>query len=105
MECCIAEGHCCCATPRAYVKGQEPKPGEVSLNIETSLTNTCPASCAASGISAQNKLPRATHAHAPVTAITNLPVQLYRDRFLLNHQFTAQPSSPRAPPACDGFIA
>jgi hypothetical protein len=48
MECCIAEGHCCCATRRAYVKGKEPKPGEVSLTTESTLTNPCPAGCAAS---------------------------------------------------------
>src|SRR5262245_15572261 len=65
MECCIAEGHCCCATRRAYVKGHEPKPGEVSISIETSLTHPCPAGCATSGISSKNNSARATHAQAP----------------------------------------
>jgi hypothetical protein len=105
MECCIAEGHCCCATQRAYVKGREPKPGDVSISLETPLTNPCPAGCPASGISAQNKLPRSAHTNALVTTLGYISVKLYRDRFLLDHQFVAQPSSPRAPPASDRLIA
>jgi hypothetical protein len=105
MECCIAEGHCCCATRHAYVKGREPKPGDVSLTIETTFTNRCPVGCAASGISSQNNLPRAAHAQAPLATLAYLPPQLYRDRYLFWRQFAARPSSPRAPPACDELIA
>jgi hypothetical protein len=105
MECCIAEGHCCCATRHAYVKGHEPKPGDVSLTIETTLTNRCPVGCAASGISVQNNMPRAAQAQAPLTTLAYFQPQLYRDRYLFRRQFDAQPSSPRAPPACDGLIA
>jgi hypothetical protein len=105
MECCIAEGHCCCATRHAYVKGHEPKPGDVSLTIETTFTNRCPVGCAASGISAQNNIPRAAQAQAPLTTHAYFQPQLYRDRYLFWRQFVAQPSSPRAPPACDGLIA
>jgi hypothetical protein len=105
MECCIAAGHCCCATRHAYVKGQEPKPGDVSVNVETTLTNPCPVGCAASGISAQNNLPRSAQAQAPLTTFTHIPSHLYRDRFLFDHQYAAQPSSPRAPPARYWLIA
>jgi hypothetical protein len=105
MECCIAAGHCCCATRHAYVKGHEPKPGDVSVNVETTLTYPCPVGCAASGISAQNNLPRALHAQAPLTTLTLIPPSLYRDRFLFGRQFESQPSSPRAPPACYELIA
>src|ERR687888_1251558 len=58
MECCIAAGHCCCATRHPYVKGHEPKPGDISITVETALTGLCPAGCAASEISAKNKLLR-----------------------------------------------
>lgn len=105
MECCIAEGHCCCAERRAYVKGQEPKPGEVSLTTKTTFTNPCPAGCASSGISAQSKLPRATHAKAPLVTLAPIPPRLDWDRFLIDYQFAAQPSSPRAPPACYGLLS
>jgi hypothetical protein len=105
MECCIAEGHCCCATRRAYVKGKEPKPGEVSFTTETTLTNPCPAGCAASGTSSQNYLPRATPAPAPLVTFASISLLRCGDRFPLIRQFAAQPCSPRAPPACDGLIA
>jgi hypothetical protein len=105
MECCIAAGHCCCATRHAYVKGHEPKPGDVSVNVETTLTNRCPAGCAAPGISSQNNLLRAAHAPALLTTSAHIPPSLYRDQFLFDHQFASQPSSPRAPPACYGHIS
>jgi hypothetical protein len=105
MECCIAEGHCCCAKRRAYVKGQEPKPGDVSITTETTLANPCPAACASSGISTQNNLQRAAHAQTPLVTLASVPLQLGQDRFLFERQFAAQPSSPRAPPACYGLIS
>jgi len=105
MECCVAAGHCCCATRRAYVKGHEPKPGDVSLTIETTLTQPCPVGCAASGISVHNNLPRAAHWHAPLAESNPVSLSRYRERFLLDQQFTAKPSSPRAPPAYDGLTA
>jgi len=105
MECCIAEGHCCCATRRAYVKGHEPKPGDVSITIETTLTKPCPVGCAASGISVQNNLSRAAHSSSPLVKPNPIPPGRYWERFLPDQQFTAQPSSPRAPPAYDGLTA
>lgn len=97
MECCIAEGYCCCEKRHAYVKGHEPKLGDVALKAETSLTAPCPAGCAASRASSQNNLPCATHAIAPVKS-ASISLPRFWDRFPLNRQFAAQPSSPRAPP-------
>jgi hypothetical protein len=105
MECCIAEGHCCCATRHAYVKGREPKPGDVSLTIETTSTRPCAAGCAASGISAKNNLHRAASAPPPLIALAAISPARYQGPFLFDHQFAAQPSSPRAPPSHDGLVA
>jgi hypothetical protein len=105
MECCIAEGHCCCATRRAYVKGREPKPGEFAFNTGAGLTIPCPATCVASGISSQNYLSRATYAPVPHVTFASISLPRRWNRFPLNRQFAAQPSSPRAPPACNGLIA
>jgi hypothetical protein len=105
MACCIAAGHCCCAKRHAYVKGHEPKPGDVSVNAEMALTNPCPAGCASSGVSANNNLLRAAPAQAPLVTLASIPPQLRRDRFLIDLLFAARPSSPRAPPACYGAIA
>jgi hypothetical protein len=105
MECCIAEGHCCCATRHAYVKGREPKPGEFAFNTGAGLAIPCPASCAASRISSQNHLPRATQTPAPLVTFASIALPPRWNRVPLNRQFAAQPSSPRAPPACNGLIA
>jgi hypothetical protein len=105
MECCIAEGHCCCATRHAYVKGREPKPGDVSLTIVTTLTNRCLAGCAASGISAKNNLHRAAPTPTPLITFAANSSARYQGPVLFDHQFSAQPSSPRAPPSCDGLVA
>jgi hypothetical protein len=105
VECCIAEGHCCCAARRPYVKGHEPKPGDVSITIETALTDPCPDGCATSRISAKDKLLRAAQAQATLVTLAFIPPENYRSPVLLDSQFAAQPSSPRAPPTCDGHIA
>jgi hypothetical protein len=105
MECCIAEGHCCCAARRPYVKGHEPKPGVVSLTVESILTDSCPAGCVASGISVKNNLLRVTQAQAPLVTLESISREHYQSPFLLDHQFADQPSSPRAPPNCDRPIA
>jgi|SRR5262245_6432948 len=105
MECCIAEGHCCCAVRRPYVKGHEPKPGVVSLTNQTTLTNSCPAGSAASGISAKNNLPRAVRTQTPSATLASIPLEHYQSPFLLDQQSATQSSSPRAPPSCDGLIA
>jgi len=105
MECCIAKGHCCCATRHPYVKGHEPKPGDISITVATSSNDLCPADCAASGISAKNKIFRAAHTPALVVTPASVSPASYRSPFLLDHQYTAQPSSPRAPPAYNGQIA
>ncbi|HEU0173844.1 MAG TPA: hypothetical protein VFV58_06240 [Blastocatellia bacterium] len=100
MECCIAAGHCCCARRHAYVKGHEPKPGDVSVSDEAALTVPCPADCASSEISSKDNLLHAAPARAPLVTLASIPLQLYRDRFLVDRQSAAQPSSPRAPPTC-----
>jgi hypothetical protein len=105
MECCIAKGHCCCANRHPYVKGHEPKPGDVSLTIETALTDPCTAGCAASGTSAKNNLLSPAQAQAPLVALASIPLARYCVPILFDHQFTVQPSSPRAPPSFDGQIA
>jgi hypothetical protein len=99
MECCIAEGHCCCATRRPYVKGKEPKPGEVAFNFETELTGPCPAACPVSGVSAKNKLFSVAREQASLALFAAIQPVLYWRPILPDHQSTAQPSSPRSPPS------
>ncbi|HKX31076.1 MAG TPA: hypothetical protein VJ302_25525 [Blastocatellia bacterium] len=98
MECCIAKGHCCCAARHAYVKGREPRPGEVTLNLETHVTTTCPAVCSNSTASAQHYLSRATPAPDPIVTVAAVRVPHCRDQIPPDYPFAARPSSPRAPP-------
>ncbi|HKX32700.1 MAG TPA: hypothetical protein VJ302_33750 [Blastocatellia bacterium] len=99
MECCIAEGHCCCATHHAYVKGREPKPGPVTMTRETGLIAPCPAGRTGATTTARNCLPQATPAVSPLIEITTITFSLHRHRVPLDCSFQAQPSSPRAPPS------
>ncbi|HKX33082.1 MAG TPA: hypothetical protein VJ302_35705 [Blastocatellia bacterium] len=101
MECCIAEGHCCCATRHAYVKGREPKPGEINLGTESSLSVPCPAVCASSTITARNHLPPVTHTPPPLVEIATIALPHCRDQIPAIHSLIARPSSPRAPPSHD----
>jgi hypothetical protein len=98
MECCIAAGHCCCATRHAYVKGREPKPGEIRLSLETTLTAPCPASCAGSTTAAQKLIQRATPAPQPLPTLVSIPLPYDLEQIPPGYTFAARPSAPRAPP-------
>ena len=101
MECCIAEGHCCCATRHAYVKGHEPKPGEVNISTESGWTAPCPAGCASSTITARNHLPPVTQTPPPLVETATVALPRCRDQIPTIHSLIARPSSPRAPPFHD----
>jgi hypothetical protein len=99
MECCVAEGHCCCAARRPFVKGHEPKPGQISWTVESSMTAPCPASCSGATSSPLNLSPRLIDAHTPLVVLGYLPLAHAPDPTEIPHVDNAQPSSPRAPPA------
>lgn len=96
MECCIAEGHCCCATVKPFVEGQDygdvQKIGQLEAAPSCQNLATLP--------SGAKVFPRLT---TPV--VTHLPApddhaQLSHRRgesFYLSPQFS--PDSSRAPPA------
>ena len=46
MECCVAEGHCCCATRKPFVKGQIPGANGDPIISEKEITSPCPPQCA-----------------------------------------------------------
>jgi hypothetical protein len=57
-------------------KGESRSWGDLSLNIETTLTDPGPVGCAASRISAQNYLPHAVQAQASFIWLAVLPAPL-----------------------------
>jgi hypothetical protein len=46
MECCVAEGHCCCAKRKPFVKGQVPGADGHPVFSENELKASCPLRCA-----------------------------------------------------------
>jgi hypothetical protein len=46
MECCVAEGHCCCAARKPFVKGQIPGADGHPVISENELKASCPLQCA-----------------------------------------------------------
>jgi hypothetical protein len=46
MECCVAEGHCCCAARKPFVKGQVPGADGRPVISENELKSSCPVRCA-----------------------------------------------------------
>jgi hypothetical protein len=48
MECCVAEGHCCCATRKPFVKGHIPGANGEPVISEKELAASCPPQCARS---------------------------------------------------------
>jgi hypothetical protein len=46
MECCVAEGHCCCAARKHFVKGHVPGADGRPAISEKELTASCPLRCA-----------------------------------------------------------
>jgi hypothetical protein len=98
MECCVEAGHCCCATRHAYVAGQLPDPGEVTLNVTTELIAPCPATCAGATSSAQLHLPHGQRAALHFVAAAVLPLAREWQLGAPVRSFAARPSAPRAPP-------
>jgi len=46
MECCVAEGHCCCAARKPFVKGHVPNADSQTVISEKELTSVCQLQCA-----------------------------------------------------------
>ena len=49
MECCVAEGHCCCADRKPFVEGRLPGSDGKPVISEKELTAPCPLQCAQPG--------------------------------------------------------
>jgi hypothetical protein len=95
MECCVAEGHCCCATRKPWVAGQ--KTGGVPTVAQNQISSKCPYSCAPSSKpSHSSRMIARPVAHdlviaKKIPASYGAPTPLHNSaRFALN--------SPRAPP-------
>jgi hypothetical protein len=98
MECCVAEGHCCCASRKPFVKGHLPGADGRPVITEKELTASCPPRCAqpASGFYHIQfpKAPVVKYAGEvdPAQAIYARAPRFARDALTDDH------AAPRAPP-------
>jgi hypothetical protein len=49
MECCVAEGHCCCAERKPFVEGNLPGSDGKPVISENKITSPCPLQCTQPG--------------------------------------------------------
>ncbi|MGH9753939.1 MAG: hypothetical protein ACREA2_14265 [Blastocatellia bacterium] len=98
MECCVAEGHCCCAARKPFVKGQVPGADGEPVISERELTASCPPRCVqpASG-SHHLQFPKA--AVVKYAGEVNVSQSIYAQapRFARD-ALADDPAAPRAPP-------
>ena len=95
MECCVAEGHCCCAARKPWVKGHKPDDRPVVVPVEIRSQSGCPYTPPSSS----SFLPRES---ARTTALdfdlARHPVLAYRSPLRAHHSIWSTSTPPRAPP-------
>jgi hypothetical protein len=96
MECCVAEGHCCCSPRHALVEGQIPD-GRGRAGA-AQLSRPCPNNCATpvSPGSASARAAERAPLHHFDGAEDGLPPP--PGQTVIHHSLQNRPSSPRAPP-------
>jgi len=96
MACCMAEGHCCCAARKPWVKGQKPDDRPVIGPVEIRSQPGCP--CAAP--SSSNFISRETARPAAHDFdLARRHVFAYHSPSLPRHSIWFTPTAPRAPPS------
>ncbi len=95
MECCVAEGHCCCAARKPWVEGQ--KPDGLPIVAQHQVSSKCPYSCAPSwkrGHSLRMIERPVAHDHL----LAEKPSNSYDGSTPIHNSSWFALSSPRAPP-------
>jgi hypothetical protein len=96
MACCVAEGHCCCAARKPWVKGQNPDdhPTIEPVEIKSQSCYSCAPPSSSNFISREVVRPAA---HAFDLALQDAIA--YHNPSLAHHSIWFTPTPPRAPPA------
>lgn len=96
MECCVAEGHCCCASQKLWVEGQDHSGVREIGHAEIESSCPCPATPAISAKVFSRRI-SPTIRHEPAA---NQPSPLIEHRQSSGYNLLRfSPTSPRAPPA------
>jgi hypothetical protein len=96
MACCIADGHCCCAARKPWVKGQRPgdRPVIEPVEIRSQSCYSCTPPASSSFISRETARPAADDLD-----LKRRRVFAYHDPCRAHHFIWFTPTPPRAPPA------
>jgi hypothetical protein len=98
MECCVAEGHCCCSARKPFVKGRAPGEDGQPVISENELRASCPPRCVQPAYGSHHlKFHKA--AVVKYSAEADVSQSIYRrtPRFARG-ALADDPAAPRAPP-------
>ena len=95
MECCMAEGHCCCAAAKPFVEGKDYSDIAKFNSPEIGSACPCPVTPPSNSKITPNQIARTL---SRVLAVDEQPLPIHRaqDSFYRAPQLT--PNSSRAPP-------
>ena len=96
MACCVAEGHCCCAARKPWVKGQKPddRPIIEPVEIRSQSCYFCTPPSSSNLISREMTRPA-----APDFDLARRYIFTYHGPPRAHHSIWFTPTPPRAPPA------
>jgi len=96
MECCVAEGHCCCASQRLWVEGQDHSRIREIGSIEIESSCPCLATPSANAKVFSRQIPQTIWHELAANQPPPLIGHQQRSGYSSLH---FSPRSPRAPPA------
>ncbi|MDX2044362.1 MAG: hypothetical protein SF097_24345 [Acidobacteriota bacterium] len=96
MECCVADGHCCCAASKPFVEGKDYSDIPKLALPELTSQCPCPATPPSSSKIARGQIAQ-THSRHLAVAEHSLPIYYREVTFYRSPQLS--PNSSRAPPA------
>ena len=96
MACCVAEGHCCCAARKPWVKGRRPdgQPIIEQVQIRSQSCYSCAPPSSSNFISRETLRPAAHDFD-----LAQRQVFAYHNPLRAHHSIWFTPTPPRAPPA------
>jgi hypothetical protein len=96
MACCVAEGHCCCAARKPWVKGQDPDdhPTIGQVEIRSKSCYSCAPPSSSNFISREIARPAAHDFDIALGRYFG-----YHNPSWTHHSIWFTPTPPRAPPA------
>lgn len=96
MECCVADGHCCCAASKPFVEGKDYS--DIPKLALPELASKCPCPATPSS-SSKLAYSRVAQTHSRFLAVSKQPPPIYQSEKNFYRSPQLRPNSSRAPPA------